>query len=364
VQYPSNVTFQDGAIELLGTTLEPEKAVGGKPLKVTNYYKVNRALEGEWHLFVHLGVQNGQGIQNAGNRDHEPVDGLYPVSQWKAGDIVADTWSLNLPPNAPPQIVVLVGFWHDSVRLPVDMATAQGKTDGQNAALAASFPVGNNQLPLPTYTVTRTTGPIAIDGKLDDAPWQKAASTGPFVGSNQGGPTHSECSAKLLYDDAFLYVAYDVHDDDIWGTHLKRDDPIYGEEVVEIFIDADGDGRTYNELEVSPHNVIFDAAFEERRKDLDKAMLWDSGMESAVQIQGTIDDPSDVDRGWTVEMKIPIKNLYAVPHTPPQSGDVWRFNLYRLDWYNNRKVNEGQAYSPLYIGDFHNLPRFAYLKFE
>ena len=158
-------------------------------------------------------------------------------------------------------------------------------------------------------------------------------------------------------------MAFDVQDEDIWGTHLERDDPIYGEEVVEIFIDANGDGRTYNELEVSPHNVIFDAAFEERRKDLDKAMLWDSGMESAVQIDGTLDNPDDVDRGWTVEMKIPIAKLSEVPHIPPQVGDVWRFNLYRLDWYNHRRVNEGQAYSPVMIGDFHNLPRFAYLKF-
>ena len=32
--------------------------------------------------------------------------------------------------------------------------------------------------------------------------------------------------------------------------------------------------------------------------------------------------------------------------------------------YNHRRVNEGQAYSPVMIGDFlHNLPRFAYLKF-
>ena len=214
------------------------------------------------------------------------------------------------------------------------------------------------------HALFAASGPIVVDGKLDDAAWTKAVSTGPFGSSFNGAPVHSETTAKLLYDDEFLYVAFDCHDEDVWGTLLKKDDPIYGEEVVEIFLDADGDGRTYNELEVSPHNTQFDAAFEERRKDLDKAILWDSGMESAVQVQGTIDNPSDVDRGWTVEMKIPLKNLYAVPHLPPKPGDTWRFNLYRLDYHSGRKVNEGQAYSPLYLGDFHNLPRFAYLKFQ
>jgi hypothetical protein len=93
-------------------------------------------------------------------------------------------------------------------------------------------------------------------------------------------------------------------------------------------------------------------------------MKWDPQMQSAVQVRGTIDNDSDVDQGWSVEMKIPLDRLMDVPRLPPQRGDRWRFNLYRLEHLKRRTQIEGQAFSPLYLGDFHNLPRFGWLVFE
>jgi len=92
-------------------------------------------------------------------------------------------------------------------------------------------------------------------------------------------------------------------------------------------------------------------------------LSWDSGLISAVKVQGTIDDSSDKDQGWTVEMRIPFDHLASVPHLPPRPGDRWRFNLYRLD-LPDRKNAQGQALSPLFIGDFHALDRFAWLIFD
>jgi len=211
--------------------------------------------------------------------------------------------------------------------------------------------------------VKRTPKPPLIDGVLTDEVW-KAADTAELRGSFDGRPVQRRTAAKLLYDDANLYVGFDCEDPDVWGTLYKRDDPIYNQEVVEIFIDANADGKTYNELEVSPHNVIFDAYFETRRSDLAKAIQWDSGMKSAVKVRGTIDNDSDTDQGWSVEMQIPINRLAEVPHIPPVKGDRWRFNLYRLEHIVREKQIEGQAFSPLYQGDFHNLPRFAWLTFD
>lgn len=364
IQFPMHASFQGGAIELLGSTLEPNKPQAGKPLFVTQYWKVNRPV-GAWKLFAHLAVPQGNQMQMVGNRDHEAAEGAYPVSQWKAGDVVADRWALQLPPNAPPQLAVLVGLWNDQGRMAVDppQPGETTRSDGQGRVFAAMLDIDQGGPPIPRYQVPRLQGALKIDGVLDDEAWKRAPETPPFTRSFDGAAPHTACRARLLWDDQFLYASFDVQDEDVWGSHRKKDDPIYGEEVVELFIDADGDGRTYNELEISPHNVQFDAAFEARRSDLPKAMAWESGMESAVKVQGTLDDGSDVDRGWTVEVKIPIANLYAVPHVPPKPGDVWRFNLYRLDWWGSRKNNEGQAYSPPLVGDFHHLPRFAYLEF-
>ena len=122
---------------------------------------------------------------------------------------------------------------------------------------------------------------------------------------------------------------FDSQDEDVWAKLEKNDDPIYGEEVVEVFLDADGDGKTYNELQVSPRNVQFDAYFPARRQGMD--LGWSAGMTTAVKIRGTLNNPADKDEAWSAEMKIPVKNLAAVPRWPPAPGDKWRFNLYRLE---------------------------------
>jgi hypothetical protein len=86
-------------------------------------------------------------------------------------------------------------------------------------------------------------------------------------------------------------------------------------------------------------------------------------MRSAVKVRGTLDDASDRDQGWSVELQIPFARLAEVPHLPPRPGDRWRFNLYRLE-LPDRRTQQGQALSPLFVGDFHALPRFAWLVFE
>jgi hypothetical protein len=299
---------------------------------------------------VHL-VDESTGRQVL-NLDHEPQQGLAPLDAWPLGAIIEDGHVFTMPGGGGPYRILL-GFWQASTRLPVDRPEAH---DGQNRMEGPRFGA------LPEYRVGRAQVPPKIDGELDDAVWQSASKVF-LVRSFDGRKPLSATAAQLAYDDENLYVAFDIEDSDIWGTLKNQDDAIYNEEVVEVFIDANGDGRTYNELQVSPHNVQFDASFEERRKDLELAKTWKSGMKSAVTLVGTIDNPDDKDERWRVEMAIPHRSLNQVPSLPPAAKDVWHFNLYRLD-HPSRKTVEGQALSPLYVGDFHHLPRFARLVFQ
>jgi len=267
---------------------------------------------------------------------------------------VQDVQVLAVPPGTP-EFQVLLGFWHDDQRLPVDQREAQ---DGQQRMRGPV--IGGGAPPVPEAHVRKTATPPKIDGVLDDPAWQGATPL-TLVDSLDGRPAQLRTTARLTWDDEALYVAFDSEDPDVWGTFRNRDDPIYTQEAVEIFIDADADGRTYDEIEVSPHNVVFDAYFPARRQGMD--LSWDSGLQSAVKVNGTIDDASDRDKGWTVEMRIPFARLHSVPHVPPQPGDRWRFNLYRLEM-PDRKNAQGQAYSPLFVGDFHAVDRFAWLVFE
>jgi hypothetical protein len=256
-------------------------------------------------------------------------------------------------PPTPARVVL--GFWRGDERLPVDDPRAH---EGANRMLGPTL--GTSAPELPEYKVLRAPKPPTVDGALDDAAWQKAT---PVVlrGSFDGRPAFLRTEARLLYDDTSLYVSFAVEDPDIWGTLRKRDDPIYEQEVVEVFLDANADGRTYNELQVSPHNVIFDAYFPARRQGMDTG--WDSGMKTAVKVRGTLDAPADRDEGWTVELQIPFARLAEVPNVPPKQGDRWRFNLYRLE-HRERQAVEGQAFSPLFVGDFHALSRFGWLTFQ
>jgi hypothetical protein len=87
-----------------------------------------------------------------------------------------------------------------------------------------------------------------------------------------------------------------------------------------------------------------------------------------VFVDGTLNKHDDQDRGWTVELALPHEDARGMasesegPRLPPQPGDVWRINLFRMD------QPKGQAqiavgWSPPMVGDFHALDRFGELVF-
>lgn len=349
----TGATWGGGAIKYLGTRVERGRDERGQDaVRLTHRFEATRALPPGWQIFVHLvDARTGQMVANG---DHPPP---APLEQWQVGQPVQDVQIVALPPGAP-EIQVLLGFWHDDQRLPVDQAAAQDGQQRMRGPVIGSGPPAPP--PVPEAHVRRAARAPKLDGVLDDEAWKDATPL-TLVDSLDGRPTQFRTTVRMVWDDEALYVAFDCEDPDVWGTFRSRDDPLYTQEVVEIFIDADGDGRTYDEIEVSPHNVVFDAYFPARRQGMDTS--WDSGLQSAVKVAGTLDDASDRDQGWTVEMRIPFARLHAVPHLPPRPGDRWRFNLYRLE-LPDRKNAQGQAFSPLFVGDFHAVDRFAWLVFE
>ena len=349
--FRAGTTFADGAVVYLGTKVTPERAAPGEQVRLSHYFQAQRPPPKGYSFFVHV-VEDSSGGMLV-NADHEVQDGAAPLASWPVGKVIEDVHSVPMP-SVPARVVL--GFWRGEERLSVDDARAH---DGAQRMLGPKLGDGA-VAELPEYLVTRAAKAPTVDGVLDEAAW-KGARAVVLRGSFDGRPVQLRTEARLVYDDANLYVAFDVEDPDLWGTLRNRDDPIYEQEVVEVFLDANADGRTYNELQVSPHNVIFDAYFPARRQGMDRS--WDSGMKTALKVRGTLDDPSDKDQGWTVEMQIPFARLAEVPHVPPQKGDRWRFNLYRLE-HPGRRAVEGQAFSPLFVGDFHALPRFAWLTFQ
>jgi hypothetical protein len=169
--------------------------------------------------------------------------------------------------------------------------------------------------------------------------------------------------AKLLWDDKNLYVAFINEDQDIWTTLDKHDDKLWTQEAVEMFIDADGDGKTYVELQANPKGVTFDSYLPTYRQNQND---WESGMKAAVTVDGTLNKRDDVDKKWIVELAIPLEAARGkekdMKNVPPKVGTEWRVNFFRMDQPNGRPQS-GTGWSAPMVGDFHALDKFGVLVF-
>jgi hypothetical protein len=369
-KFPVNADL-DGKIVYLGMDAEPAVVEPGHDVKLTHYWKVVAPPGDGWRVFTHLNGPNNQPFINV---DHPPLKGKYPVSQWKAGEILRDEHSIRLPPNwAHAQVVVSTGLWKPGVgRLPIK----SGAHDSDGRVVAATLTVQGAAKPVAVarkrYVARMIGKPIKVDGKLDDAAWAQAPSTGPFVNTMTGAGVDQKTEAKFLWDSKFLYVAFDNADSDVWSSLSKRDDKLWTQEADELMIDADGNGKTYVELQVAPNGNLFDTYLPEYRKYEDavdpkkKPYSWNSKMNVKVHVDGTLNKREDQDKGWTVEMAIPLEDVRGLDKTaaklPPTPGDVWRVNLFRMD-VPSGKPQQASAWSPPMVGDFHALDKFGDLVF-
>ena len=213
------------------------------------------------------------------------------------------------------------------------------------------------------YVCYRVEGPITVDGKLDEEAWSRVEWSAPFVREATGEEARSETRIALLWDDEYLYAGYRVEDHDVRAGMGSYHDHIYMKDNdVELFVGGDG---YYFEMGVNPINNIyglrwtwFEALVEQRRfGEIEELMHcmdylyyearegdrlgrigdlnWRlPGLRTAVHIDGTLNQPSLRDEGWTVEFALPWRGLASIAgrlRMPPRDGDTLRMMAYRMD---------------------------------
>ena len=195
------------------------------------------------------------------------------------------------------------------------------------------------------YACSFAADPPVIDGRLDDACWRQAEWTDEFVdiqGRDRPLPRFST-RARMLWDDQYFYVAAWLEEPHVFATLEQRDSVIFNDNDFEVFLDPDGDSRLYTELEINALGTEWDLLLVQPYRDGGPALNgFDlSGLKSAVQVQGTLNDPSDIDRGWSVEIAFPWSALKETSRSslPPAPGDTWRVNFSRVEWHT--RVLEG-----------------------
>lgn len=243
------------------------------------------------------------------------------------------------------------------------------------------FPVPQGVYAPNTYTALRPSSPIIIDGKLDDESWQKTPFSEDFVdieGDLKPLP-FLRTRVKLLWDDQALYIGAELIEPQIWATLTERDAVIFHDNDFEVFIDPDGDTHDYYELEVNALGTLWDLFLIKPYRDRQQVAInaWDvREIEYAIHIEGSLNDPSDTDQAWYVEMKIPMQVLQECAHKdfPPPEGDYWRVNFSRVHWETT--VQDGKyvkvpsrpeynwVWSPQGLIAMHYPERWGYLFFS
>lgn len=187
------------------------------------------------------------------------------------------------------------------------------------------------------YVCYRTATPITPDGILNEKSWEDVPWTDYFVdieGSRKPVPKY-KTRAKLLWDDLNLYIAAELDEPDVWATLRQRDTIIFYDNDFEVFIDPDGDTQAYYELEVNAYGTPWDLLLIKPYRDGGPPVTgWDiAGLKVGVHVDGTINKPGDVDKGWTVELKIPLAALRECAPGLPKPGDKWRVDFSRVEWH-------------------------------
>ena len=229
------------------------------------------------------------------------------------------------------------------------------------------------------YVATRAAGRLTIDGKLDDRAWDNARWSEPHsdIEGDLKPKPRFDTRFKLLWDKKYLYFGCLMEEPHVWGTLTKHDSVIFHDNDIEIFIDPDGDNHEYYEFEMNALNTGWDLFLKKPYKDGGPAdNSWEiPGLKTAVHINGTLNDPSDTDRSWSVEVAIPWEVLseYAYKSSPPKDGDHWRMNFSRVEWkhqivdgkYQKTKGEreDNWVWSPQGIIDMHRPERWGYVWF-
>jgi len=233
------------------------------------------------------------------------------------------------------------------------------------------------------YTCRRAAGPITVDGRLDEADWQRSTPTERFGDAATGAVAFFDTRASLLWDDTYLYVGFWLEEHDVWSTGDARRGLVWAENTAEVFLAGPG---AHYQLSVNPRGqteelffIWKDAYRRGGRYDVPefdlaahkpmvqggdmgphhpRGMRWvfDAwslpGLQVAVHVDGAIGQRHQIDRGWTVEIALPWEGLSRlVEPSPPTSVQPLQVALGRNEVIDQRGTRHTALWSWPAVGE-------------
>jgi hypothetical protein len=359
-----------GKVVYLGNDVSKDTVSPGDEVTVVHYWKVVDAPGERWRVFTHL---QGRSKDDWENIDRTDMRLGHGPETWKTGEIVRDEHKFRVPKDwKSPYADVLVGLYpkgQHGVQDRMPLVSGKVEADAERRVPVVRLKIsGAGKVEKPqTYAVHKIAEPIVIDGRADEAAWQRAPES-PVFSTAEGSPeVKGDTRARLLWDDENLYVFVSAKDSDVHSQYRSQDEPLWKEDVIELFIDADRNRRGYVELQVNPNNAQLDSWFVATRSGMIDA-AWAAGMRSAVQVHGTLDNRDDTDTGWDVEIAIPLGAVKGAARNmpvniPPVVGDTWRLNIVRVDQPKDERNPSVSSWSRITYQDFHALDRMLEVTF-
>lgn len=234
-----------------------------------------------------------------------------------------------------------------------------------------------------TYTAYKTQDSITIDGMSKEMAWNSVEWSLDFVDIQGGKSPKYQTNIKMLWDETYFYILANIEEPHVWADISQHDAIIFHNNDFEVFVDPDGDTHNYYELEINALNAVWDLFITKPYRELDAPVLNDwhtTGLKSAVYVDGTLNDSSDTDNGWTLEMAIPwavYKTSYYDDVVPRDS--FWRVNFSRVNWdyelsegvYLRKKDSKGDflheynwVWSPQGVVNMHEPEKWGYVYFS
>tara|TARA_R110000868_G_scaffold29813_3_gene110690 strand:+ start:8937 stop:10010 length:1074 start_codon:yes stop_codon:yes gene_type:complete len=240
-----------------------------------------------------------------------------------------------------------------------------------------------NEIVPKTFIAYKTDAKIVIDGNASDASWDKAEWSEPFIDIEGTIKPKYTTQVKMLWDDNYYYILAKLDEPHVWADLKQRDTIIFYNNDFEVFIDPDGDTYNYYELEINALNTVWDLFINKPYREEGNVVLNDwtlTGLKSAVKVNGTINNPNDIDEGWILEMAIPwaaYKASYYDKNVP--ADKFWRVNFSRVNWqhtintgkYERKKDEKGKflpeynwVWSPMGVINMHEPEKWGYVYFS
>lgn len=258
------------------------------------------------------------------------------------------------------------------------------------------------------YTAAYIDTPLEPDGRAAGPLWAAAPRTPRFVDMASGMPAPLATTAAVLWSETHLHIAFWAEEPTPVATLTDRDALLFFENDLELFIDG---GDAYYELEFNALGTIYEVFFVWRDVatpgsrwdnprfsvqsprvhsfggDYDRGTtaFWTGnhprgtrwayldydlpGLDLRVQVDGRLNDPATLSRGWTAEISLPwaaLSDLANGRALPPRDGDVWGMLFARFQQIALRggTGTAGWCAHPFGVADTHVPESFTQVIFD